>query len=56
MDAKDIAAILSAIAWPVTLLMVVIYFRTPIRAILNRFADSLKVKSLKFGFLEARLS
>jgi hypothetical protein len=35
-------------AWPLILLLIVLYFRTPIRTLLNQLANSLKVKSLRF--------
>jgi DNA-binding transcriptional ArsR family regulator len=54
-DAKDVAAILAAIAWPITALIVAFYFRTPVRSLLNRLADSLKVKSLKFALFGAEV-
>jgi hypothetical protein len=51
MDTQDIAAILGAIAWPITALIITFYFRIPLRSLLDRLADSLKIKSLKFVFL-----
>jgi hypothetical protein len=48
MEIKDIAAILTSVAWPITLLVVVFYFRGPLRSLVTRVADSLKVKAMKF--------
>lgn len=44
------AAFLAAVAWPITVLVIVLYFRGPIRLLVTRAADSLKVKSTKFKF------
>ncbi len=48
MSATDVAAVLAPLAWPVTTLIILLYFRNPIRSLLYRLSDSLKVKSFKF--------
>ena len=48
-SAQDIAAILSAVAWPIIVLGVVLLFHTPLRAILNRLADSMRMQKITLG-------
>jgi len=44
--AQDIAAILSAVAWPIIVLGVVLLFRTPLLSFLDRLADSMRLKTV----------
>jgi hypothetical protein len=45
---KGIAAVLAAVVWPFTILVIVLYFRQPLHLLLTRAAESLKIKVLRF--------
>jgi hypothetical protein len=45
-SAQDIAAILSAVAWPIIVLGVVLLFLSPMRSFLGRLADSMRMKTV----------
>jgi hypothetical protein len=49
-SAQDIAAILSAVAWPIIVLGVVLLFRTPLRSCLDRLAHSMRMKTVTISF------
>ena len=46
MDLKGIAAILAAIAWPVTVAALVLTFRAPLLSLFSRLSESLVVKKI----------
>jgi hypothetical protein len=48
MKIKDVADILSAVAWPLIVLAIILYFREPLHLLASRVAESVKVKSLRF--------
>jgi len=58
LSARNVARILSAVAWPTTVMVALLLFFTPIRSLLNQLANSLKIKVLKFKLFgaEAELS
>ena len=55
MDAKDIAAILTPLAWPVTAGILVFSFRTPLVTLLSRLSESLSVKTIKLKVFGAEI-
>jgi hypothetical protein len=46
-DLKDIAALLSAVAWPITVLIVVFSLYGPLKAVLQWIAESMQAKEVK---------
>src|SRR5258705_10877190 len=51
MELRDVAPIVVSVAWPVTVCILVFYFRLPLKTLLARLADSLTVKTLKLKVL-----
>jgi hypothetical protein len=49
MEATDVAAILEAVAWPIAVLLIFLYFSTSIQTLLDQLARSLQLRSLKFN-------
>src|SRR5687768_13541163 len=52
-NARDVAAILGAVAWPIVVMATVLLLLKPIRTLMDQLANSLKIKVLKFKVFEA---
>jgi len=57
-NAQEVAAILSAVAWPIAVMGTVLLMLTPLRSLLNQLSRSLKLRAfkLKLWGLEAELT
>lgn len=55
MDAKSIAAIITSLAWPLTMLVLVFSFRRILTQLLSRMVDAFVIKTLKLKIFSAEI-
>jgi hypothetical protein len=55
MDAMSIAAILTPLAWPITILVLVFSFRSVLKQLMSRMVDALVIKTLKLKIFLAEI-